>query len=236
LDGVHFISSGSPFLNKILKKGFPINHISLIYGEASTGKTTLVMQSSFEVVKENFKVLYIDLDHSFSLNRLIQITGSDFKNIGEQIVIFSPKDFDEQSKLIENLENYITNKVLLVVLDGITTLYRESLGPKKSVFPLNRELNRQLAYLAELAINHKLAVLVTSQIHSVFNGENWSTEPVANRILFHWAKVILSLRPTPKSNIKKAIVERNLKTNDKKEICFFTITNNGLEFLDQFNT
>ena len=110
MDGVHFISSGRPFLNKILKKGFPINHISLIYGEASTGKTTLVMQSSFEAVKQNFKVLYIDSDHSFSLNRLIQITGSDFKQIGERIVIFSPKDFDEQSKLIENLENYITKK------------------------------------------------------------------------------------------------------------------------------
>ncbi|WP_455276779.1 ATPase domain-containing protein [[Eubacterium] cellulosolvens] len=236
MNGADSVSSGSPFLNRILKKGFPVNSISLIYGEASTGKTTLVMQSSFEAVKENFKVLYIDSDHSFSLNRLIQITGSDLRKIGERIVIFSPKDFNEQSKLIENLEKYITKKVILIVLDGITTLYRESLGPKKSVFPLNRELNRQLAYLAELAINYKLAVLVTSQIHSVFNGDNWSTEPVANRILFHWAKVILSLKLTPKSNIKKAILERNLKTNDKKEICFFTITNNGLEFIDQFNT
>lgn len=219
----------------MLKKGFPTNCVSLIYGEASTGKTTFVMQSSVKIAKKGLKVLYIDADHSFSSQRLLQIANFDLHGIGERIIIFSPKDFDEQSKLIENLESYITKNVRLVVLDGFTSLYRQSLESINRTFSLNRELNRQLAYLAELAINHRLAILMTSQIHSVFNGENWRIEPVAYRILLHWSKVILSLKPTSKSNVKKAVIERHIKDEEKKQICFLTIYKNGLRILNKYN-
>ena len=224
-----FIPSGCACLDEALNGGFPLNYVSLVYGEASVGKTTLVMQCSVEIARKGLKVLYLDVDHSFSSQRLLQMAHSGIDKIGNNIVIFSPKDFNDQSTIIENLENYVTNNVRLIVLDSITSLYRASLGPIKKIFILNRELNRQLAYLAELSVNHRLAVLVTGQIHATLNGENWKTEPVAFRILSYWSNVILRLNSVMKSNIKKVVIERFLKDEEKKQSCNLIMTRNGFK-------
>ncbi len=222
-----FISSGCSCLDEALKGGFPINYVSLIYGEASTGKTTLVIQSSVEMAKNGLKVLYLDIDQSFSSQRLSQIARSKIYEVGKNIIIFSPEDFNEQSTIIENLENYITNNVCLIVLDSITSLYRASLGSTEKIYLLNRELNRQLAYLAELSLTHALAVIITSQIHTVFNGDIRRIEPLAFRPLSYWSKVILRLSSGMKSSIKKVVIERNLKDESKMQTCYLALSENG---------
>lgn len=233
MNDVDFIKSGCSCLDKALKGGFPINCLSLIYGGASVGKTTMGIQCSAEVAKKDFKVLFIDSDHTFSPQRLSQIIKTKIDVIGDNILILSPEDFDDQTKIIENLESYITAKVRLIVLDSVSSLYRESLGTiKESYFLLNRELNRQLAYLSELSINYELAVIVTSQIHSIFDEGNWRIEPVAFRILSYWCNIILNLESTSKWNMKKAIIERYLVEEDRREICMLAITDNGFKNMD----
>jgi DNA repair protein RadB len=234
MEKIDYISSGCSCLDKILKGGFPIKNLSLVYGAAAVGKTTLATQCSVMTAKKNVKVLFIDTDHTFSLKRLLQMTNSQ-DGISNKLMILTPEDFDEQSKIIEDLESYITNKVRLIVLDSISSLYRVSLGDTENIYLLNRELNRQLAYLSELSINHELSILITSQIHSTFNGEKWRVEPVAYRILLYWCKVILNLQSTPKLSIKRAIIERYLTDVEKKEICTLAITHNGFKNIDEIN-
>ena len=69
----------------VLEGGIPLESVSLIYGEAETGKTTLAMQLAINYAKQAYKTLFIDCDGTFSARRLSQIAGQNFKEIAELI-------------------------------------------------------------------------------------------------------------------------------------------------------
>ena len=229
VDKLHHISTGCSSIDKLLNGGFPVDCVSLVYGEATTGKTTLAMQTSIECARKNFKVIYIDADQSFSHQRLSQVAPSNAPELGPRIIIFQPETFSDQSSLIENLENYLTKATKLIIVDTVTSLYRASLGSAERTFTLNRELNRQIAYLAEIALKHHLSVVLTSQVHSAGDMQGWRIEPVARRILFHWPKVKLFLKPAGKANVKEAVLENPLSSLEEAVRCYYTLTERGLE-------
>jgi len=229
VDKLHYISTGCSSIDKLLNGGFPVDCVSLVYGEATTGKTTLAIQSSIECARKGFKVIYIDADQSFSHQRLSQVAPSDASELGRRIIIFLPETFSDQSSVIEDLENYLTKVTKLIIVDTVTSLYRASLGSAERTFTLNRELNRQVAYLAEIALKHHLCVMLTSQVHSSMDVQGWRIEPVARRILFHWPKVKLFLKPTGKANVKEAILEHPRSSAGEGARCYYTLTERGLE-------
>jgi len=226
------ISTGSPFLDVALQGGFPFSRLSLVYGEASTGKTTLAIQCSVECAIRSLKTLYIDADRSFSHTRLAQLARGHLEEIGESIVVFVPETFSEQRSLVERIESFITGNTGLIVVDTITSLYRSFLGSAEKVFAQNRELNRQLAYLAELASTRHVAVLLISQVHALPVRNSLQVEPVARRILTHWSEVVLRLAPTANPKVKVARLERHCSANVSMAPCYFRITERGLEKTD----
>jgi len=229
VDKPHYISTGCSPIDKLLNGGFPVDCVSLIYGEAATGKTTLAIQTSIECARNNFKVVYVDADQSFSHQRLFQLAPSDATELGRRIIIFLPETFSDQSSIIEDLENYLTKVTKLIIVDTVTSLYRASLRSAERTFTLNRELSRQIAYLAEMALKYHLCVMLTSQVHSSVNVEGWRIEPVARRILFHWPKVTLFLKPTGKADVKEAILEHPRTPAEDVARCYYTLTERGLE-------
>ena len=96
----------------------------------------------------------------------------------------------------------------------------------------NRELNRQLAYLSELARMRHLVVLLVSQVHSRPLRIGHQIEPVARRILTHWSEVVLRLSPTVDPVLKMAQLERYGSTEGSAASCFLRITERGLEKAD----
>lgn len=223
------VSTRCRSLDTILRGGFPISRLSLVYGEASTGKTTLAMQCAIECAKRNLKTLYIDSDRSFSHNRLAQLAGDGLEEIGENIVVFTPETFSEQASLVERIGSFVTEGTELLVVDTVTSLYRSALGSQEKVFAQNRELNRQMAYLAELASMKPVAVLLTSQVHAHPTGDGYRMEPVAKRILTYWCEIVLRFTSTVNPTIKKAQLERYTSLNTSSESCTFKITDRGLE-------
>jgi RecA/RadA recombinase len=126
------------------------------------------------------------------------------------MILVRPNDFHEQAAVVDQLTNFINKNFRLVVFDTITSLYRlrVSESPSKT-FELNRELNRQLAVLAQTARTQKIAVLLTSQVHSALNEVPVAVEPVATRVLKFWADTVLAMKPTENAQIIKATVEKN---------------------------
>jgi DNA repair protein RadB len=208
------IPTGCRELDKFLDGGIPFENVSLIYGEAETGKTTLAMQLAVNCALHGYKTLFMDCDGTFSVRRLSQIASENFKKVSELIILVKPNNFREQIIVIDKLPEYVAKNFGLIVVDTLTSLYRVEIAehPNKA-FELNRELNRQMALLAQIAKTRKIAVIVASQVRSAFDENYVSIEPVATRVLKFWADTIIALRPTENSSIIRAVLEKSQKRN-----------------------
>lgn len=204
------IPTGIVKLDRAMGGGIPIKDVTLIYGSAAAGKTTLIQQTSCQAALLGFKVLYIDADGSFSPERFSLIAGKDHKSVTPSVLVFQPESFNDQREIIENLEKYVTPSVALVAVDSFTTLYRATASTFEARLSLNRELTRQLAYLTDLAITRRVAVVVSSQVRSRLDQNFTFIEPVAKRALTHWSRNIIHLTDTGSPSVREVRLERLL--------------------------
>jgi DNA repair protein RadB len=222
------IPTGCGSLDKLLGGGISTNEVTLIYGEAETGKTCLAVQCAVNTARLGYKTIFIDSDGTFPSKRLSQIARSDLNEVSPMITVVKPSTFREQALVIDRLEEYLTSSVSLIAVDTVTSLYRAEMGEnKETTFELNRELGRQLACLAQLAKTKKIAALITSQVHSTFTERFVETEPVATRVLRFWSDTVLSLKPTSESNAVKVTLEKHLTRKCPIE-CYTSIEEAGV--------
>jgi len=225
------IPTGCRAIDKILDGGIPFESVSLIYGEAETGKTTLAMQCAVNCARQGYKALFIDCDGTFSPRRLSQIASENFKEVAELMILVKPNSFREQTVVIDQLTDYITKNFGLIIVDTITSLYRAKVAESpEETFKLNRELNREIALLTQIAKTNKIVVLITSQVSSVFNQAYVSVEPVATRVLKFWAETVIALKPTENSRIIKAVLEKSPKRTKRVQhlTCCLRIEETGI--------
>jgi len=227
------IPTGCPSLDGALDGGLQPGELTLIYGEAETGKTSLAIQCSVNSARMGYKVLFVDADGTFSLQRLMQIALQDFDETSQSIVIFTPLTFEEQSELVDELEKYISRNLGLIVFDTITSLYRSAIGGREEAFKVNRELNRQVAMLTHIAKKFQTPILITSQVRSVLTETDSFVEPVAARVLKYWSTTIISLSRTSRQGVVRATVER--RGGAKRGISLYLlIGEDGVHDYDRF--
>src|SRR5439155_1755469 len=95
------LSTGVSGLDRLLKGGFAFRKINLIYGEASTGKTVLSMQSALTATANGLKIFFINTNLSFSIQKLESLNQK--KELTKNILIFQPKKFHKQIQITKNL-------------------------------------------------------------------------------------------------------------------------------------
>lgn len=169
----------------------------------------MAMQCALDCARRGFKTLFVDCDNTFSAERLSQIASSDFERIAALIVLMRPRSFRDQTLIIDRSADYVTEHFGLIVYDTVTSLYGAEIAEAPSrTFELNRELNRQIACLSQTAKLRRIAVIMTSQVRTVFEEQCVSVEPVASRVLKFWADTIINLEPTESLQVIRAILER----------------------------
>ena len=189
--------------------GISEESVTLIYGEAETGKSTLAMQCAINCAMQGMKVLYVDCDGTLSAKRLSQISAGKFDEIAELIVLGRPQNFREQTAVVDRLSEYLVKNTGLVVFDTITSLYRAKVSESsEKAFGLSRELNRQMAIIAQTARIKKIPMILVSQVRSVLGEIEGAVEPVGTRVLKFWADTIIAMKPTEYPQVIKAVLEK----------------------------
>ena len=222
------ISTGIKCIDNAVEGGLNAQTVTLIYGEPETGKSTLAMQYAVSCAAQNSKVLFVDCDNTFSAKRLSQVAGDRFEQVAERIILVKPKDFREQTAVVDRIQDYTAN-VGLIIIDTFTSLYGAKVSEKQGkAFSVNRELNRQLALLAQMVKIKKIPLVITSQVRAVLNEEAPSVRPVATRVLKFWADNIIALKPTEFPHTIKAVVEKTHQI-DHEVVCYVQIGENGIQ-------
>jgi len=157
------ISSGSAAMDWLLEGGYEKGVITTIYGPAGVGKTNMCLMCLANNTDK--KVIYIDTEGSFSVDRLKQLT-EDHENALKNVIILKPIDFNEQKKVFEKLKSLINTKISLLIVDSMAMLYRLEIGKSKDAIRANRELGVQLANLIQIARKFNIPVLLTNQVYS----------------------------------------------------------------------
>ena len=156
------MDDGSNVVDKILNGGYEKDIITTIYGPASAGKTCLCILASIAVARSGKKVVYIDTENGFSVERLKQI-APDYETVLKNIMFSKPTRFEEQHKEILKLNALVTSEIGLIVVDTMGSLYRVETG-NKNIQELNSQLGKQASLLAEIATKKNIPILVANQV------------------------------------------------------------------------
>jgi RecA/RadA recombinase len=222
------ILTGCNCIDSHLNGGISPESVTLVYGEPETGKSTLAMQCAVNCAMQGYKTLFVDCDNTFSAKRLSQIASGKFDEIAALIILIRPADFREQTAVIERISEYTAKNFGLVVIDTFNSLYRAKVAETSGkAFGPNRELNRQLAILAQTAKTQKTPVVLTSQVRSVLDDDYHSVAPVATRVLKFWADTIIAMKPTENPQTIKAVFEKTRK-NPQEAHCYLRIDETGI--------
>ena len=212
------IPSGSKILDRTLNGGYENDIITTVYGPAGSGKTILCMLCTMNMTRNKKKVIYVDTENNFSVERLKQIAKYDYNKILDKIMFLRPVSFEEQKKAFDKLRKIVDKKIGLIVVDTIAMLYRLELGKNEEVYEINRELGRQISYLNEIARKKHIPVLITNQVYADFEDKD-KVKMVGGDLLKYSSKCLLELQITPAGN-RKCILKKHRSIEQEKEITF----------------
>jgi len=218
------IPTGSKILDYMLKGGYEKDVITTVYGPAGAGKTCLCLLAVINMARNGKKIIYIDTEGGFSLERLKQI-ALDYKKILDRIIFLRPTNFKEQKKVFSQLKDIVNNKTGLIVVDTIAMLYRLELGKNGEAQEVNRELGKQISYLSEITRKKKIPVLITNQVYANFD-EKDKVNMVGGDLLKYGSKCLIELQITPANN-RRVILKKHRSMEEEKEI-LFKIVNGGI--------
>ncbi len=219
------VPSGCKSLDTLLGGGFEGGCITLLYGEAGSGKTNICLQLARNVVRAGRRVIYIDTE-GVSMERLEQICGEDFEVVAKNILFSEPYTFDEQEELIDKAIKIteVSPEVGLIVIDSATMHYRLTMRDETRRDEL-RDLTRQVAKLLRVSRKVGVPVIATSQVYTDL--ETGKYLPLGGHMLSHTAKTILELTKTgPSARTARLVKHRSVEENRAAR---FRITANGVE-------
>jgi DNA repair protein RadB len=231
------ISTGSFDFNEWLAGGYERGVVTMIVGPPGSGKTNFGILAACSQAREK-KVIFVDSEGGFSIERVHQIIGENNENLLENILVLKPTNFEEQKKSFVKLNNYLKgDEVGLIVVDSMAMLYRLELGDavggedEEKIREVNRNVARQMRILVEISRKKNIPVLITNQVYSNFlsfedleKGMKKTTSIVGGDLFKYWSKCIIELKQ--KGSRRRAILLKH-RSLPLKEFNF-EIRNEGI--------
>jgi DNA repair protein RadB len=195
------------------------------YGPPGSGKTNLALMATANAVGRG-RVLYVDSEGGFSVERLRQIASGSLDAVMENVLLVKPTTFSEQQAAIKRLDSMVKEQsVSLVVIDSIGNLFR--LEDDRDV----REFGRQLAQLLRIARKYELPVLLTNQVFTDI--DVGCLVPVGGRVNEYWSKIMVELGSEGQKRF--AVIRKHLFKPEGLKL-EFTIVNSGINVIGETPT
>ncbi|MBI5332642.1 MAG: DNA repair and recombination protein RadB [Candidatus Aenigmarchaeota archaeon] len=220
------ISTNTP-LDSILDNGIECGVITNLYGPPGSGKTNICLST---MLQADGKVLYIDTEGSFSLDRFKQLGGNE--KILDNIIFIDIHNWKDQYENALKIDRIIQkDRIALIVIDSLVALYRLELdvNDKEIASRINRQLGTIYSIFSRLARERNIPVLVTNQVY----GSGDDIEPTSKAIARYWSKCLIELKLLNKENCRKAIIRKHRSIAEGKSVDL-EITQKGMKELKGF--
>lgn len=203
-------------LDTLLDGGVESSCVTLIYGEAGTGKTNLCLVLARNVAKQGKKVVYLDTE-GVSLDRFRQVSGEGFEKLLKSVLFFEASSFDEQEKMVDKAIKLAEGNldVELIIIDSLTMFYR--LTAREEERTERRSLTSQSVKLLGIARKRDIPVVLTSQVYT--DVERKTFESLGGHSLHHNAKTIISLEKVSPGR-RKAVLKKHRHIAEGKSADF----------------
>ena len=202
------LATNNNSLNEFLNSGK--SGLWLVYGPGGSGKTTLALQASLFNSLNGKKVLFLDTEKGFSLDRL-KLMNKEYEKILDNLFLISVKDFEDQCNKLNKLDNLVNDKIGLVVIDSFGNFYRKALqsGDVKEINSKVIDAFRSLKHISKRGV----PVLVTNQ---VYENEQGFT-PIGGNLVKNFADSIIELNFKPRKILFRKPVEstKDIKINNE---------------------
>lgn len=217
------LTSGSEAMDDLLDGGFETGIVSTVYGPSGSGKTNVVLLAAVRVAESGKKVVFIDTEGGYSVERLRQLSADSEKAL-KNIMFIQPTDYKEQKKTISTLMQHMNDKVGLVIVDSIAMHYRLEMAEREPI-EVNRELGSQMSYLVQIARRQDIPVLVTTQVYSLFDDRE-KVMLSGGDLIKYASKCLIELRPM-RNGRRRAILRKHRYLPEEKD-AYFEIVGDGL--------
>lgn len=212
-----------PILDKFLEGGIESDVITTIYGPAGSGKSCICMIIAKNIVKSGKKVIYIDTEGGFSVERFKQL-DVDYEKTLNEIMLLKITNFKDQEDAFKNLNKTINDKVGMIIVDSIAMLYRYELSKADNVSDINKSLGLQLSNLIEIARVKNIPSVLTNQVYSDFDKPG-EVKLIGGDILKYSSKCLIELKKAKTHRL--AIIKKHRSIEENKEL-EFKIKNEGI--------
>lgn len=206
-------------VDKLLAGGFEQGTVSLVYGEAGTGKTSMALQLSREAIKSypDHVVLFVDTE-GLSVERMAQIFG---ENDASKLLMIRPSSLsDLHQTLTKKLEQH--DKISLVVVDTINAYVRLSYMKNKQLS--SRQFLEMTSILQPLAEKGDYPVMITAQVYE----KDGEIGPYFGKSLMHLSKTIIHLEKKKTPSLRNIRLKKH-RSLPEESVEAFSLTNNGIE-------
>ena len=211
-------SSGFEELNELLGGGYSSSEINMLYGPAASGKTTACFLAAIAIAKKGKKVLFVDTESGFSVERIKQLVGEGYEKIIENIFVLRVGSFEEQKKQFLKLFSVVAEGDFdLIVVDTLGAHYRRAL--KENVYGVNKEMDTEFNVLRDIANKSRAGVLVTNQVYADFK-EKDKIEIVGGNMFRNWSGALLELKKFSESKRGVVLIKSSGEKIKEKEIAF----------------
>lgn len=216
------------FVDDFLSGGLEKGIITTVFGPSGSGKTNLAMLFLVSrTLKNNEKVIFIDTESGFSVERLKQISP-DFMPVLKNTFLFRPMNFDEQKKLFIYLSKNMPESVKAIIVDSMVMHYRLELGSSDDVNVVNKDMGKQLSILSFLSAKRNIPVLLTNQVYSNFESKD-KVSMVGGDLLKYSSKCLIELKKLSdiSANLRAMFLVKHRSLPELKELRF-EICENGV--------
>jgi DNA repair protein RadB len=214
------LETGCKSLDQLLGGGLEPGTITLVYGEAGTGKTNLCLQLARNaILAERGKVVYLDTE-GVSMERLEQICGKNMQKVLKGLLFYHPQSLADQERNTAQIEKIKAPG--LVVIDSLNMYYRLQL--KTASDEASRSITAQLASLLKISRAENAPVLITGQVYT----DDETVRPFGGRIMEHIVKTIVRLERTGPSGNRRAILLKH-RSQPEGQVAEFVLTAQGIE-------